>query len=119
MYVPEAAYARSLDVVADAGVSTLCTAHEGVLAGEQAVAALEASRRWTDDFHALVHEILRARRTVRLVEVVASVEERLPGYEHAVQIFVTCQTHLDELIRAGDAVPGMEPGDVKTWSVPA
>jgi hypothetical protein len=118
MYTPATAYYRSLDVVRELGVSTLCTAHEGVLSADQPAATIEASRRWADELHELIAEILRSRRQLRLAEVVAAVEERHPGYEHAVQIYVTCQAHLDELLRSGDAVAGMEPGDVKTWSVP-
>jgi glyoxylase-like metal-dependent hydrolase (beta-lactamase superfamily II) len=117
MYAPATAYHRSLDVVQELGVSTLCTAHDGVLSGDLAAAAIEASRRWANELHELIAEIVRSRRHVRLADVVTAVEERHPGYEHALQIYVTCQTHLDELIRTGDVVPGMEPGDVKTWSV--
>jgi glyoxylase-like metal-dependent hydrolase (beta-lactamase superfamily II) len=116
MYAPAIAYHQSLDLVRDLGVSTLCTAHEGVLSGDQAAAAIEASRRWADELHELINEILHSRRQVRLREVVAAVAERHPDYEYAVQIHVTCQTHLDELIQTGDAVPGMEPDGIKTWS---
>jgi glyoxylase-like metal-dependent hydrolase (beta-lactamase superfamily II) len=116
MDAPATAYHQSLDVVRDLGVSTLCTAHEGVLSGDQAAAAIEASRRWADELHKLINEIPSSRGDVRLAEVVAAVAERRSGYEHAVQIHVTCQTHLDALVRTGDAVPGMEPGGIKTWS---
>lgn len=119
LYSPLRAYHESLDLVAGLGVSTICTAHDGVLRGDAIDAAVAASRRFADDLHELVRETVVAHGRLRLVDVVDTLLERWPGYDRALQIHATAMTHLDELVRTGEAVAGMEDGSIRTWERPA
>lgn len=115
LYTPVTEYRTGLASVRKAGVSHYCTAHEGVLSAEEAEAAIEASLKWADDFHAFVGSRLTKREPVTLTQVVSAVAEHMPGYEQVLQIHATTMAHLDELVRTGDAETHMEGGR-KAWT---
>lgn len=115
MYRTVRQYLAALDRVASLEPQVLCTAHKRSFTGDDIAAAVEESRRWTEDFTEELTAILRTAGALTLSEAVAAVSAARPEHAVSLQIHVTTAEHLNELVRRGLARPSIDAG-VKRWT---
>lgn len=113
-YMNVAQYRHSLKLIRHAAPRHICTAHFGVLSGQDVEDALIDAQVFADELHTFLYSTLRQCRALSLPRAVDTVSRSWPHYDPGLQMHATLNAHFNEMVREGAAVPRIEDG-TKMW----
>lgn len=108
------AYRNNLQMIRNLSPEIVLTAHKDVLRGDEIERELMEAEIFCDELHEMVTQSVARRGDVSLSEVVDDIHAQWPQYDRALQIFGTCNSHLDTLSAEGSLTTTVENG-IKYW----
>lgn len=116
-YLDVNSYRASLDRITRIAPETLCTAHFGVMRGDEISTVIRDSLAFVELVHERVlSELESAGQPLPLAQLVGRLHRYYRPYEKLFQIHATTYTHAQEMVASGDAY-GVMIDDVKHWAV--
>ena len=117
-YLDVNTYRASLDRITQIAPETLCTAHFGVMRGNEISAIIQDSLAFVDEFHErALDELKSAGEPLSLAQLADRLHDHYSSYEKLFQIHATTYTHAQEMVATGEAY-GVVIDDVKHWVAP-